>query len=181
MERRPAIRCFCRIANPRVENYPTKMANEPIDLTTMPSALLSHILRTQDLRQKQVGIPDRGRSATNFMPWLTCSFILSFVTAAIAYFGVSCGSLWGMASYLLAAPAFALAARMYYIFNNNLVTAACLFVLSFLWFSLVTFPFWNKKDIGNISRTVQIIFVSCLWILSIPVCIIFIIPSLNPN
>ena len=31
-------------------------------LTTMPSALLSQILRTQDLRQKQVVAGDRGRS-----------------------------------------------------------------------------------------------------------------------
>ena len=34
-------------------------------LTTMPSALLSQILRTQDLRQKQVVAGDRGRSQRN--------------------------------------------------------------------------------------------------------------------
>jgi hypothetical protein len=34
-----------------------------MDLTTMPSALLSQILRTQDLRQKQVAAGHRGRSA----------------------------------------------------------------------------------------------------------------------
>jgi len=37
--------------------------NRPMHLTTMPSALLSQILRTQDLRQKQVVAGDRGRSA----------------------------------------------------------------------------------------------------------------------
>jgi hypothetical protein len=31
----------------------------------MPAALLSHILLAQDLRQKQVVIGDRGRSAKN--------------------------------------------------------------------------------------------------------------------
>jgi len=36
--------------------------NGPMHLTTMPSALLSQILRTQDLRQKQVVAGDRGRS-----------------------------------------------------------------------------------------------------------------------
>jgi hypothetical protein len=30
------------------------MANEPMDLTTMPAALLSHILFAQAVRQKQV-------------------------------------------------------------------------------------------------------------------------------
>jgi hypothetical protein len=33
-----------------------------VQLIPMPSALLSHILLTQDLRHKQVGIPDHGRS-----------------------------------------------------------------------------------------------------------------------
>ena len=33
-----------------------------MDLTTMPSALLSQILQTQDLRQKQVVAGHRGRS-----------------------------------------------------------------------------------------------------------------------
>ena len=37
------------------------MANEPIHLTPMPSALLSHILLAQAVRQKQVGAGDRGR------------------------------------------------------------------------------------------------------------------------
>ena len=36
-------------------------ANGAVHLTTMPSALLSHILLPQDLRQKQVVIGDRGR------------------------------------------------------------------------------------------------------------------------
>ena len=39
-----------------------KMPNGAIDLITMPSALLSQILRPQDLRQKQVVIRHRGRS-----------------------------------------------------------------------------------------------------------------------
>jgi len=38
-----------------------KNANRAVQLIPMPSALLSHILLPQDLRQKQVGIPDRGR------------------------------------------------------------------------------------------------------------------------
>jgi len=41
----------------------TNNANKPMHLTTMPSALLSQILRPQDLRQKQVVAGDRGRSA----------------------------------------------------------------------------------------------------------------------
>ena len=36
-------------------------ANRAMDRITMPSALLSQILRTQDLRQKQVVIGHRGR------------------------------------------------------------------------------------------------------------------------
>jgi len=36
-------------------------ANGAMDRITMPSALLSQILRTQDLRQKQVVIRHRGR------------------------------------------------------------------------------------------------------------------------
>jgi len=39
-----------------------------MDLTTMPSALLSQILRTQDLRQKQVVIRHRGRWARKYSP-----------------------------------------------------------------------------------------------------------------
>ena len=39
-----------------------KMPNEPMDPIPMPSALLSHILLTQDLRQKQVVMRHRGRS-----------------------------------------------------------------------------------------------------------------------
>jgi hypothetical protein len=38
-------------------------SNGAMDRITMPSALLSQILRTQDLRQKQVVIGHRGRSA----------------------------------------------------------------------------------------------------------------------
>jgi hypothetical protein len=41
----------------------TKRPNEPMDRMPMPSALLSHILLTQAVRQKQVGIGHRGRSA----------------------------------------------------------------------------------------------------------------------
>jgi len=37
-------------------------------LTPMPAALLSQILRTQDLRQKQVVAGDRGRWAKNTRP-----------------------------------------------------------------------------------------------------------------
>jgi len=37
-------------------------ANEPIDLTTMPAALLSHILLPQAVRQKRVVAGHRGRS-----------------------------------------------------------------------------------------------------------------------
>ena len=46
----------------------TNNANGPMHLTTMPSALLSQILRTQDLRQKQVVAGDRGRSTRNEAP-----------------------------------------------------------------------------------------------------------------
>jgi hypothetical protein len=42
-------------------------------LTTMPSALLSQILRTQDLRQKQVVAGDRGRSP---MKYLVITFLV---------------------------------------------------------------------------------------------------------
>jgi len=38
-----------------------KMPNGAMDRITMPSALLSQILREQDLRQKQVVIGHRGR------------------------------------------------------------------------------------------------------------------------
>jgi len=44
-------------------NSKEKNANRAMDRITMPSALLSQILRTQDLRQKQVVIRHRGRSA----------------------------------------------------------------------------------------------------------------------
>jgi hypothetical protein len=37
--------------------------NEPMDLIPMPSALLTHFLLAQEMRQKQVGIGHRGRSA----------------------------------------------------------------------------------------------------------------------
>jgi hypothetical protein len=39
------------------------MPNGAVHLTTMPAALLSQILRKQDLRQKQVVAGDSGRSA----------------------------------------------------------------------------------------------------------------------
>jgi len=39
-------------------------SNGAVHLTPMPAALLSQILRTQDLRQKRVGAGDRGRSAS---------------------------------------------------------------------------------------------------------------------
>ena len=39
-----------------------------MDRITMPSALLSQILRTQDLRQKQVVIRHRGRSPEIDLP-----------------------------------------------------------------------------------------------------------------
>jgi len=39
-----------------------KRPNGAVHLTTMPAALLSQILRTQDLRQKQVVAGDSGRS-----------------------------------------------------------------------------------------------------------------------
>jgi hypothetical protein len=39
-----------------------KCANRAMHRITMPSALLSHILLPQDLRQKQVVIGDGGRS-----------------------------------------------------------------------------------------------------------------------
>jgi len=42
--------------------YTKNKANGAIDRITMPSALLAQILRTQDLRQKQVVIGHRGRS-----------------------------------------------------------------------------------------------------------------------
>jgi len=42
-----------------------KMPNGAVHLIPMPSALLSQILRPQDLRQKQVVIGDRGRWANN--------------------------------------------------------------------------------------------------------------------
>jgi len=38
--------------------------NGPMHPIPMPSALLSHILLTQAVRQKQVVMGDRGRSAT---------------------------------------------------------------------------------------------------------------------
>lgn len=42
------------------------MANEPMDLTTMPAALLSHILLAQAVRQKQVVAGHRGRWAEKY-------------------------------------------------------------------------------------------------------------------
>ena len=53
-----------------------------MDLTTMPSALLSQILRTQDLRQKQVVIRHRGRSqniSTSFYMRRTARFLAILV------------------------------------------------------------------------------------------------------
>ena len=41
-------------------------------LTTMPAALLSQILRRQDLRQKQVVAGDRGRWAKKYCVTVTC-------------------------------------------------------------------------------------------------------------
>jgi hypothetical protein len=43
-----------------------KCANGAVHLTTMPSALLSQILRTQDLRQKRVLAGDSGRWAKKY-------------------------------------------------------------------------------------------------------------------
>ena len=37
--------------------------NEPMEQIPVPSGLLSHILLAQAVRQKQAGIPHRGRSA----------------------------------------------------------------------------------------------------------------------
>jgi len=48
----------------------SKTPNRAVHLIPMPSALLSQILRTQDLRQKQAVIGDRGRSKT-ISPCLT--------------------------------------------------------------------------------------------------------------
>jgi len=47
----------------RLEVHPKKWPNGAMDRITMPSALLSQILLAQDLRQKQVVIRHRGRSA----------------------------------------------------------------------------------------------------------------------
>jgi len=41
-----------------------KIANEPMDLTPMPAALLSRRLRSRLWCQKQVGAGHRGRSET---------------------------------------------------------------------------------------------------------------------
>jgi len=38
-----------------------------MQLISMPSALLSHFLRSQEMRQKQAEIPDRGGSAINML------------------------------------------------------------------------------------------------------------------
>ena len=59
MRRRTQTQARCRAAS----DHEIKNANRPMDLTTMPSALLSQILRTQDLRQKHVVAGHRGRSA----------------------------------------------------------------------------------------------------------------------
>ena len=48
--------------------------NGPMHLTPMPAALLSQILRRQDLRQKQVGAGDRGRWATEEYRLVVASF-----------------------------------------------------------------------------------------------------------
>jgi len=47
----------------RNRNNKTKMANRPMHLTPMPSALLARRLRSRLWCQKQVGASDRGRSA----------------------------------------------------------------------------------------------------------------------
>ena len=54
-------------------------ANGAVHLTTMPSALLSQILRTQDLRQKQVVAGDSGRSAR----------IMKYLISLIAFMAAS--------------------------------------------------------------------------------------------
>jgi len=43
-----------------------KRPNEPMDLTTMRSALLARRLRSRLWRQKQVVAGDRGRSAASY-------------------------------------------------------------------------------------------------------------------
>jgi len=44
----------------------SKWPNEPMDRIPMPSALLSHFLLAQEMRQKQIGIGNRGRSAKKY-------------------------------------------------------------------------------------------------------------------
>jgi hypothetical protein len=58
-------------------------ANEPMHLTTMPSALLSQILREQDLRQKQVVAGDRGRSTKNMI--LRVAILVFCLSVALSY------------------------------------------------------------------------------------------------
>jgi len=50
----------------KLDKTQTEMANEPMDLTTMPAALLSHILLAQAVRQKQVVAGHRGRWAEKY-------------------------------------------------------------------------------------------------------------------
>ena len=51
-------------------------ANRAVHLTPMPSALLSHILLPQDLRQKQVGAGDSGRSLLNMLRLVVLLFAI---------------------------------------------------------------------------------------------------------
>ena len=61
-----AVNAIKKSASPRIIHLPCHVreeddANRPMDRIPMPAALLSHILLTQAVRQKQVGIGHRGR------------------------------------------------------------------------------------------------------------------------
>ena len=65
-----------------------------MDQTTIPSGLLSHILLTQAVRQKQVVAGHRERSAKKIMNRLKI-FILLLITAVVCYGGSNQSQLIG--------------------------------------------------------------------------------------
>jgi len=112
------------------------------------------------------------------MRWAFFSILLAAITAVIAYITIVNQSKFGMIAFFAAPAPFSIAANLN-VFDSVIGKSIVFFTVSIPWFAFVTIPIWRNTSILGLRRNVQTILIIILWLISVPVSFIFLLPRFN--
>jgi hypothetical protein len=110
------------------------------------------------------------------------SILPAAALAVVIYFCISGESHALVAVYLLAPPPFAIAGQVEQALSasqRHMGVPLAMFAASIPWFTITTFPLWYRKSVGNLTLGLQTLFICILWLITIPLCLVFILPDLR--